>query len=74
MPIVHISLIEGRSDEAISACVKAVACTINQTLGAPLHSIRVYATQVPSRHWAVGDQTKDGGAPPAVTSTLEPCE
>ncbi len=59
MPIVQITLVEGRSDEAVAACVKAVARTVHETLGAPLASIRVFATQVPGAHWAVGDQTKD---------------
>lgn len=65
MPIVHISLIEGRSDEALKACVKAVARTVHETLGAPLETVRVYATQVPAAHWAVGERTKDetGSAP-----------
>jgi 4-oxalocrotonate tautomerase len=70
MPIVHISLVEGRSDEAVKACVKAVARTVHETLGAPLDSIRVYATQVPAAHWAVGERTKDeSAAPPASQST-----
>jgi len=59
MPIIHISLVEGRDDAAIKACVKAVARTVSETLGAPLSTIRVYATQVPGAHWAVGDATKD---------------
>ena len=59
MPIVHISLIEGREPAAISGCVKAVARAIHETLGAPLNSIRVIATMVPAAYWAVGDQTKD---------------
>ncbi|MDE1180084.1 tautomerase family protein [Paraburkholderia sp.] len=59
MPIIHISLVEGRDDDAIKACVKAVAHTVHQSLGAPLNSIRVYATVTPATHWAVGDQTKD---------------
>ena len=59
MPIVQISLIEGRDDATVKACIKAVARTIHETLGAPLASIRVIATVVPVTHWAVGDQTKD---------------
>jgi 4-oxalocrotonate tautomerase len=59
MPIIHISLVEGRDDAAIKACVKAVARTVHETLGAPLNTIRVYATVTPATHWAVGDQTKD---------------
>lgn len=58
MPIVNISLIEGRDSAAVTACVKAVARTIHETLGAPLNSIRVIATEIPAAYWAVGDQTK----------------
>lgn len=59
MPIIHISLIEGRDEAIVKACVKAVARSVHETLGAPLESIRVYATAVPAAHWAVGDRTKD---------------
>jgi 4-oxalocrotonate tautomerase len=59
MPIVQISLVEGRDDATVKACIKAVARTVHETLGAPLASIRVIATVVPATHWAVGDQTKD---------------
>jgi len=71
MPIVHISLVEGRSDEAVKACVKAVARTVHETLGAPLEAIRVYATQVPGAHWAVGERTKDEAAAQNVASQPE---
>ena len=37
----------------------------SQMIGAPLESIRVYATQVPAAHWAVGERTKDEPAAPA---------
>lgn len=59
MPIVQISLVEGRDDAAVKACIKAVARTIHETLGAPLETIRVVVTTVPPTHWAVGDRTKD---------------
>jgi 4-oxalocrotonate tautomerase len=59
MPIIHISLVEGRDADTIKACVKAVARTVHETLGAPLNTIRVYATVTPATHWAIGDQTKD---------------
>ena len=59
MPIVHISLVEGRDSALISACVKAVARTVSESLKAPLSTVRVYVTQVPGEHWAVGGETKD---------------
>ena len=58
MPIVHIALVEGRNEADVQRCVKAVARTVHETLGAPLDTIRVYATPVPATHWAVGDRTK----------------
>jgi 4-oxalocrotonate tautomerase len=59
MPIVHISLVEGRDDDTVKACIKAVARTVHETLGAPLDTIRVYATSVPAMHWCIGENTKD---------------
>jgi 4-oxalocrotonate tautomerase len=59
MPIVHIAMVEGRDDATIKACVKAVARTVSESLGAPISTVRVYATQVPGMHWASGEQTKD---------------
>jgi 4-oxalocrotonate tautomerase len=59
MPIIHISLVEGRDSAKVKACVKAVAQTVAATLDAPLESIRVYATSTPAQHWAVGGKTKD---------------
>ena len=59
MPIVNIAMIEGRDPSAITACVKAVARSIHESLGVPLHTIRVIATMVPAAYWAVGARTKD---------------
>nr|WP_027210754.1 tautomerase family protein [Burkholderia sp. WSM2232] len=66
MPIIHISLIEGRDAEAVKACLKAIARSVHETLGAPLESIRVYANEVPSTHWAIGERTKDELGTPAL--------
>lgn len=59
MPIVHVSIVEGRDDLKIKACIKAVAHAVHESLDAPLDAIRVYVTQVPAAHWGVGDRTKD---------------
>jgi len=59
MPLIQISLVEGRDEEAIKRCIKEVARTVHQTLGAPLATIRVVVQQVPPSHWGVGDQTRD---------------
>ncbi|MBB3004582.1 tautomerase family protein [Paraburkholderia tropica] len=59
MPLVQISLLEGRSDDLIKSCIKAVAEAVHQTLGAPYGAISVYAVEVPRAHWATGVHTKD---------------
>jgi 4-oxalocrotonate tautomerase len=59
MPIVQISIVEGRDPEAVKACVKEVARAVHRTLGAPLPTIRVLVHQVPKAFWAVGDETRD---------------
>lgn len=59
MPIVHISLVSGREEAVVKHCLKAVAQTVHETLGAPLESIRVFATPVEPAHWVVGDRAKD---------------
>jgi 4-oxalocrotonate tautomerase len=59
MPVIQISLVEGRDEESIKRCIKEVARTVHQTLGAPLSTIRVVVQQVPPSHWGVGDQTRD---------------
>lgn len=59
MPIVQITVVEGRDDETIKRCIKEVARTVHQTLGAPLATIRVLVHQLPASHWGVGEQTRD---------------
>lgn len=59
MPIVQISVVEGRDAETLKRCIKEVARTVHQALGAPLWAIRVIVHQVPATHWAVGDETRD---------------
>jgi len=50
MPVIQISLVEGRDDESIKRCIKEVARTVHQTLGAPMSAIRVVVQQVPPSH------------------------
>jgi 4-oxalocrotonate tautomerase len=59
MPLVQITVVEGRDPAALKNCVKEVARTVHQTLGAPLATIRVIVHQVPAALWAVGDETRD---------------
>ena len=58
MPLVQITLVQGRDDDTVSRCVTQVARTVAETLGAPLSTVRVYVQQIPPQHYAIGDRTR----------------
>lgn len=59
MPIIEIRILEGRSDEDKERLIQNVTQAVEQSLGAPLQSIRVLIHELPHKHWAVGGKTKD---------------
>ncbi|WP_075619642.1 2-hydroxymuconate tautomerase [Paenisporosarcina indica] len=58
MPIIQITLLEGREPETVEQCIRDVANTVHKSLGAPLSTIRVYVNEVPSNYYAVGNKLK----------------
>jgi len=47
MPLVEIHLLEGRTKEQKKALLEAVTRAINESLGAPLETIRVWVQEIP---------------------------
>ncbi|WP_018296865.1 tautomerase family protein [Corynebacterium lubricantis] len=58
MPIINVTLVEGRSEEVVENFIKEIARTTAETLDAPLSSVRVMVNVVPPNHFAVGDALK----------------
>ena len=58
MPIVQITLVQGRSEELIQNAIREIARTVSQTLNAPMDSVRVMVTEVPPTRFSVGDRLK----------------
>ena len=58
MPIIHITLLEGRDDETIEQCMRDVARTVQKSLDIPLENIRVLVNEVPPNRFSIGDQLK----------------
>ncbi|QED47780.1 tautomerase family protein [Cytobacillus dafuensis] len=58
MPIIQISMLEGREQKTIEQCIRNVAQTVHESLSVPLSSIRVVVYEVPKNHFAVGDKLK----------------
>lgn len=62
MPIVEITLIEGRSLEAKARLHKEVAEAVHAAVGAPLDAVRVIIREVPAAHFSVGGVARSGPA------------
>ncbi len=58
MPLIEVTIIEGRSPEAKRALMKRLTDAAEETIGAPRQSIRVVLREVPAAHWAVGGEPK----------------
>jgi 4-oxalocrotonate tautomerase len=54
MPIVEVTLIEGRSKEQKRALVKEVTDAVVSSIGAPIEAVRVIIREIPPEHFAVG--------------------
>ncbi len=57
MPIVEVTLAEGRPPEKIRALITAVTDAVCASVAAPKANVRVVIREVPRTHWAAGDIT-----------------
>ena len=63
MPLIQVTLIEGRSDDAKTALIHGITEATVQAIGAPREAVRVILQEVPALHWGVGGVPKSN--PPA---------
>lgn len=67
MPVIAVSLIEGRTDEQLEALIAGLTEAAVAALGAPAASVRVLLNEIPPSHWGVGGVSKlqqaNGGNP-----------
>lgn len=58
MPIVQITIVEGRDNELIENCIRNVARTVSESLKAPIETVRVAVNELPPNRFSVGDRLK----------------
>ncbi|CAM3456621.1 2-hydroxymuconate tautomerase [Hydrogenibacillus schlegelii] len=58
MPLIQITLLEGRTEAQKAALIKAVTKAVVEAIGAPPESVRIALYELPRTHWAVGGVTK----------------
>ncbi|SDR97695.1 tautomerase family protein [Agrococcus carbonis] len=57
MPLVQISIAEGRSQDDLRSLMGEVHEAVVRAIGAPEASVRVLVTEVPPTQWLSGGQT-----------------
>ena len=57
MPLVEVTLVEGRSPQMLRALIHEVHDAVVRAVGAAPDSVRVVIREVPTTHWAAGDET-----------------
>ncbi len=57
MPLVDVSMMEGRSPRQIRELITGLTDAVERALGVPRENVRVIVREVPATHWAAGDQT-----------------
>ncbi len=59
MPIVEITMIEGRTPEAKRRLIAKVTDSIIEAIDAPRDSIRIILREIPALHFGVAGKTKE---------------
>ena len=57
MPLIEVTLTEGRSPEKLRALISKLTEAVVQTGVAKKEAVRVILREVPKSHWAAGDET-----------------
>ncbi len=58
MPLVTVTMIEGRPPEAKRALIREVTDAVERAIAAPRPSIRVIIHEVPAANWGVAGEPK----------------
>jgi len=69
MPLINVHLAAGRTDEQKKALMAALTKAAEESIGAPLQSIRVWITEMQPTEFMAGgelmaDRLSSGGTPP----------
>ncbi|WP_442600778.1 4-oxalocrotonate tautomerase [Paenibacillus sp. KN14-4R] len=59
MPIVQISILEGREKHQVAGLIAEVTDAVVNSLLVKKEQVRVLVTEIPASHWGAGGVTKD---------------
>ena len=58
MPMVQISLVEGRDGATKPRLIERVTEAVVESTGAPRETVRVLLYEIPGEHWGIGGVSK----------------
>jgi 4-oxalocrotonate tautomerase len=58
MPLLQVSLVEGRAPEVKERLIAVLTDAVVDVIGARRETVRVILTDVPAAHWGVGGTSK----------------
>ncbi|WP_206830468.1 4-oxalocrotonate tautomerase [Alicyclobacillus fructus] len=59
MPLIQVTMVEGRSPAQKRALIEKLTDAVVDTLGAKRETVRVILYEVPKSHWGVGGVSKE---------------
>ncbi|CAM5234805.1 4-oxalocrotonate tautomerase [Streptomyces spiroverticillatus] len=57
MPLIRVTLLEGRSPQEVAALGAALTAAAHETLGTPAEAVRVIVEETPPDRWFVGGRS-----------------
>ena len=57
MPLAHIFMLQGRTDEQKKAVIEKVTQAIMEAVSAPRENVRVIIQEIPKTQWGIGGKT-----------------
>lgn len=57
MPLIDVSIAQGRTPQQLRAFISALHQAAEQTVGATAQNTTVIIREIPTTHWSKGDQT-----------------
>lgn len=57
MPLIEVTIVEGRSPEQKAAMMRRMTDAAVETLNVPRDAVRVCIREIPLAHWGVGGET-----------------
>lgn len=67
MPLIQVTMVEGRTTEQKHALIRNLSASMSETLGVPLERIRVAIYEVSADEWGIGGEPFSAARPGGVT-------